>query len=204
MTRGGSSISAIKRGAPAERGLIAGRMAAYVAGTRGRAVEADARPAAVLVPLLLHASGATVLLTRRAQGLAVHAGQISFPGGRIEPSDPSPESAALREAEEEVGLDAGCVEILGRLDTYGTGTGFVVVPVVGLIDAAAALCPDPVEVAEIFEVPLEFVRNRRNYATRRWREAAVERSAPELRFGERAIWGATAGILINLCDVLAI
>ncbi|MSO71254.1 MAG: CoA pyrophosphatase [Alphaproteobacteria bacterium] len=203
MTRSGSSSALIDRGDQAERALITGRMAAYVAGKRGRAVEADARPAAVLVPLFLRATGATVLLTRRAPGLAVHAGQISFPGGRIEPSDASPEAAALREAQEEVGLDAGCVELLGRLDTYGTGTGFAVVPIVGLIDAAAVLRPYPMEVAEVFEVPLDFLRDRRNHAVRRWQEASVERSAPELRYEGRAIWGATAGMLINLCDVLA-
>ena len=185
------------------RAAIADRMAAYVSGTRGRPIGAAARPAAVLVPIILRAGGARVLLTRRAQSLSVHAGQISFPGGRIEPGDASPEAAALREAQEEVGLSWGAAELLGRLDTYGTGTGFAVVPVVGLIDAAATLRADPLEVAEVFELPLDFVLDRRNHGTRRWREGGVARSSPALSYQDRAIWGATAGILINLCEALA-
>src|ERR1044071_6328395 len=121
------------------------------------------RPAAVLVPLVDHSHGMTVLLTQRTAHLTAHAGQISFPGGRIEAQDPDPESAALRETEEEVGLPPDRVSVIGRLDTYVTGTGFEIAPIVGLVDPPVPISIDPFEVAEAFEVPLSFILDRRNH-----------------------------------------
>ena len=120
-------------------------------------------PAAVLVPIVDRLEGLTVLLTRRTAHLASHAGQISFPGGRIEPDDLDPESAALRETEEEVGLGRDFVELAGRLDTYQTRTGYEITPVVGLVSPAFRLRLDPHEVAAAFEVPLDFLLDPTNH-----------------------------------------
>jgi 8-oxo-dGTP pyrophosphatase MutT (NUDIX family) len=159
--------------------------------------------AAVLVPLVDHPTGLTVLLTQRAAHLADHAGQISFPGGRIEPSDEHPVAAALREAEEEVGLPASHVDIVGRLDTYVTGTGFEVIPIVALVRLPYPLRPDPFEVAEAFEVPLDFLIDPRNLqrGSREWQ--GTIRYFFALPYENRYIWGATAGMLVNLAEVLA-
>lgn len=170
-----------------------------------RRIEADRPlvPAAVLVPLVDRADGVTVLLTRRSENLAHHAGQISFPGGHIEP-DEGPEEAALRETEEEVGLSRDRVRILGRLDEYITGTGFSVTPIVGLLRPPFEIAPDPLEVAEVFEVPLSFILDPGNH----------QRHARDLPDGRRRhyyampferyfIWGATAGMLVNLYEVLS-
>jgi 8-oxo-dGTP pyrophosphatase MutT (NUDIX family) len=159
--------------------------------------------AAVLVPLVDHPAGLTVLLTQRTAHLADHAGQISFPGGRIEPSDEHPVAAALREAEEEVGLPASHVDIVGRLDTYITGTGFEVIPIVALIRVPYPLRPDPFEVAEVFEVPLDFLVDPRNLqrGSREWQ--GTTRFFFALPYENRYIWGATAGMLVNLAEVLA-
>jgi 8-oxo-dGTP pyrophosphatase MutT (NUDIX family) len=124
---------------------------------------ADAIAAAVLVPVVARDTGATVLLTQRTMHLRDHAGQVSFPGGRSEANDASPEATALREADEEVGLDAGQIEILGRLPEYRTGTGFVITPVVGLVTPPLNLKLDDFEVAEVFEPPLEFLLDRANH-----------------------------------------
>jgi 8-oxo-dGTP pyrophosphatase MutT (NUDIX family) len=180
-------------------------------GTRGdHSLTTDALPpgvdltgAAVLVPLVDHPTGMTVLLTQRTAHLADHAGQISFPGGRIEPSDEHPVGAALREAEEEVGLPASCVDIVGRLDTYVTGTGFEIVPVVAIVRVPFPLHPDPFEVAEVFEVPLAFLIDPSNLqrGSREWQ--GTTRSFFALPYENRYIWGATAGMLVNLAEVLA-
>lgn len=159
-------------------------------------------PAAVLVPLVLRPDEATILLTRRTDHLHDHAGQISFPGGRIEEHDPSPEAAALREAEEEVGLDPSRVELIGRLDTYIVRTGFEVIPTVGFVRPPFAIHPDPFEVAEVFEVPLSFVMDRRNHDRQSREFNGVERSFYVLQFQHRYIWGATAAMLVNLATVL--
>ena len=125
------------------------------------------RPAAVLVPLIDHppgTDGMTVLLTQRTAHLTAHAGQISFPGGRIEEDDPDRgSSAALRETEEEVGLPRDRVSVIGRLDTYVTGTGFEITPVVGIVEPPFPLAIDPFEVAEAFEVPLSYILDPRNH-----------------------------------------
>jgi 8-oxo-dGTP pyrophosphatase MutT (NUDIX family) len=159
--------------------------------------------AAVLVPLVDHPTGLTVLLTQRTAHLSDHAGQISFPGGRIEPSDEHPVAAALREAEEEVGLPASYVDIVGRLDTYVTGTGFEIVPVVALVRPPYPLRPDPFEVAEVFEVPLDFLVDPGNLqrGSREWK--GTTRFFFALPYKDRYIWGATAGMLVNLAEVLA-
>jgi 8-oxo-dGTP pyrophosphatase MutT (NUDIX family) len=158
--------------------------------------------AAVLVPLVEQPDGLTVLLTRRSDSLPHHAGQISFPGGCIEPQDADAAAAALREAEEEVGLAPGRVEIVGRLDTYVTRTGFEVTPVVGLVTPPLALAPDPTEVAEAFETPLAFLIDRANHRRDSREFNGSLRHFYAMPWGRHYIWGATAGMLVNLCDVL--
>jgi 8-oxo-dGTP pyrophosphatase MutT (NUDIX family) len=165
------------------------------------------RPAAVLVPLVDHPPGhphgMTVLLTQRTAHLTAHAGQISFPGGRIEADDPDPESAALRETEEEVGLPRDRVRLIGRLDTYLTGTGFEITPVVGIVTPPFPLAIDPFEVAEAFEVPLSYILDRRNHERVERQSGAHRRVFYVLPYEGRNIWGATAGILVNLAEVMA-
>ncbi|WP_435101193.1 CoA pyrophosphatase [Arhodomonas sp. AD133] len=164
---------------------------------------ASLHPAAVLVPLVERESGLNVVLTRRTAHLRAHAGQISFPGGRIEAHDESSLAAALREAEEEVGLVPEAVELVGRLPVYPTGTGFRIDPWVGIIAPSVTLVPDPGEVAEIFEVPLAFVLDPANHRPhsldrggRRYRLCAIP-------YGDYYIWGATAAILRDLYRLLA-
>ncbi len=159
-------------------------------------------PAAVLVPLVDRPDGMTVLLTQRTEHLNDHAGQISFPGGRVEPEDESPEAAALREAEEEIGLPPERVEIVGRLDRYVTRTGFDVTPVVGIVDPPFLVDPDPFEVADVFEVPLSFVLDPRNHQRHSRFYKGARRRFYALPYGDRYIWGATAGMLVNLAEVL--
>ena len=161
------------------------------------------RPAAVLVPLIDHAGGMSVLLTQRTAHLSAHAGQISFPGGRIEEHDPDEIAAALRETEEEVGLPRDRVSVVGRLDTYVTGTGFEITPIVGIVAPPFALAIDPYEVAEAFEVPLAFILDSRNHQRIERAVGARSRCFFVLPFEGRNIWGATAGILVNLAEVLA-
>jgi 8-oxo-dGTP pyrophosphatase MutT (NUDIX family) len=157
----------------------------------------------VLVPLIDRADGMSVLLTQRTPHLSAHAGQISFPGGRIEESDTDAIEAALRETEEEIGLTRDHVTLIGRLDTYVTGTGFEITPVVGIVKAPFLLAIDPFEVAEVFEVPLSFVLDPNNH--RRMTRDVEHRSRVffVLPFENRNIWGATAGMLVNLAEVLA-
>lgn len=158
--------------------------------------------AAVLVPLIQIRGETSILLTRRTAHLTAHAGQISFPGGRIEPEDPTPADGALREAEEEIGLPRDQVELIGRLDTYITRTGFEVTPVIGLISGPVSLKPDPFEVAEVFDVPLSFVIDPRNRERRSREFKGAVREFWAISYGEYVIWGATAGMLINLAEVL--
>ncbi|HEX7005547.1 MAG TPA: CoA pyrophosphatase [Alphaproteobacteria bacterium] len=158
-------------------------------------------PAAVLVPLI-DRGALTILLTQRTQHLDAHAGQISFPGGRVEPGDPDPVAAALRETEEEVGIPPDLVEVIGRLDDYITGTGFRVVPVVGVVRPPFQIKPDPFEVADVFEVPLDFVLDPANHEQHSRIVNGIERRYYVLPYEGRYIWGATAGMLINLYEVL--
>jgi len=160
--------------------------------------------AAVLVPLVAREEGLTVLLTQRTAHLIHHGGQISFPGGRVENEDPDPESAALRETEEEIGLARDRIDVIGRLDDYTTVTGFHIVPVVGLLHPPLRFDPDEFEVAEIFEVPLAFIMDPANHQRHsRLMPSGEKRWYYALPYEERYIWGATAGMLVNLYEVLS-
>lgn len=160
------------------------------------------REAAVLVPLVDRPEGLTVIFTQRTAHLSAHAGQISFPGGRREPIDAAPEDTALRETEEEIGLPRERIEILGQLDTYVTRTGFRVTPVVGLVRPPFDLDPDPTEVQEVFEVPLSFILDPANPQRHSRPFLGKERYFYAFPYEHRYIWGATAGMLVNLRDVL--
>ncbi|MDE2164940.1 MAG: CoA pyrophosphatase [Alphaproteobacteria bacterium] len=160
------------------------------------------RPAAVLVPIVDRTEGLTVLLTQRHENLNAHAGQISLPGGQVEPVDTDAVAAALRETREEIGLSADRAQVIGRLDTYITGTGFEIVPVVALLAPPLALAPDPSEVTDVFEVPLAFVVDRANHRRETRELKNGVRTFFVLPYENRYIWGATAGILVNLSEVL--
>lgn len=168
----------------------------------GMGVAPDLTPAAVLVGLVERAHGLTVLLTQRTDHLVHHAGQISFPGGHIEPGDGVAEEAALRETEEEIGLQRRHVEILGRLDDYITGTGFRVTPVVAVVEVPFDLAPDAEEVAEVFEVPLAFVLDPANHQRYSRRYDGKDRHFYAMTYDGKFIWGATAGMLVNLYERL--
>ena len=170
----------------------------------GMTVPADRRPAAVLVPIVAREEGLSLLLTKRSETLSVHKGQVSFPGGRVEDQDQDIVDTALRETEEEIGLTRDKVEILGRLDTYVTRTGFEVVPIVGLVTPPFELKIDPVEVDEAFEVPLSFVLDHGNHQrhSREWQN--TKRFFWVLPYRHYYIWGATAGMLVNLADVMTL
>jgi 8-oxo-dGTP pyrophosphatase MutT (NUDIX family) len=160
------------------------------------------RAAAVLVPLVAHASGMSVLLTQRTAHLHAHAGQISFPGGRVEDSDADAVAAALRETEEEIGLARAHVEIVGRLDTYRTRTAYEVTPIVGIVTPPFNLTLDAFEVASAFEVPLAFALDPTNHQRHSRVFDGTTRHFWALPFGPHYIWGATAGMLVNLAEAL--
>jgi len=143
-----------------------------------------------------------VLLTLRTDHLAAHAGQVSFPGGRIDARDADATAAALREAEEEIGLPPRLVEVIGRLDTYVTRTGFEVVPLVGFVDPGFEPRPDPIEVAEAFEVPLDFLVDPANHRRQSREYQGTLRWFYAMPWERHYIWGATAGMLVNLAEVL--
>jgi 8-oxo-dGTP pyrophosphatase MutT (NUDIX family) len=160
------------------------------------------RAAAVLIPLVNHAEGLTVLLTQRTEDMPSHAGQISFPGGRRQAGDVDAVDTALRETREEVGLERRFVTVLGILDRYRTGTGYEITPVVGLVTPGFVVHADPREVADVFEVPLTHFLDEANHRleSRVWKDR--ERRYYAMPFGERYIWGATAGMLKNLQHAL--
>ncbi len=160
------------------------------------------KPAAVLVPIVAHEVEPTVLLTKRTDHLYDHAGQISFPGGRIDPEDSGPEAAALREAHEEIGLEERHIRLIGRLDTYVVRTGFEVTPVVGLVHPPFELTLDAFEVAEAFEVPLSFFLTPGTKQRQSRIFKGKERFFYVYPYGDYHIWGATAGMLGNLAEIL--
>lgn len=188
---------------------MVGRPADYVTGDHalGNALPdiRPVRPAAVLVPLVERGDGDggaryTMLLTQRAATLRQHAAQIAFPGGKIDADDASPLAAALREAHEEIGLPASLVKPLGYLDSYLSATGYSILPVVGLVDPAFSPLPNPEEVDEVFEVPFDFLMNVNHHQrhAREWQ--GTLRHYYAMPYGERYIWGATAGIIRNLYE----
>ncbi|MEQ8747881.1 CoA pyrophosphatase [Pyruvatibacter sp.] len=158
------------------------------------------KEAAVLVPLIERPDGIHVLLTERAGDLSSHAGQVAFPGGRIDPEDADAVDAALREAEEEVGLDRSFVEVAGFLDPYETGTRFRVVPVVGFVTPGFTLTLNPAEVDEVFEVPLAFLMNPDNHERHSARWQGKKRTFFAMPYDGHYIWGATAGMIVNLYE----
>jgi 8-oxo-dGTP pyrophosphatase MutT (NUDIX family) len=174
------------------------RLAAMLAPTDGRLH----KPAAVLVPVIARPEGATLLLTERAAHLKDHAGQIAFPGGKIDPADQSPTEAALREAEEEIGLSRRLVEPIGHLAPYLSSTGYRIIPIVAIVAPDPPLAIDANEVASVFEVPLGFLMDpaRHEIHERDWRGA--KRRYFAMPYGERYIWGVTAGIIRTLYERL--
>ncbi len=158
------------------------------------------RAAAVLVPLIMQESGLSVLFTRRTDDMPSHPGQVAFPGGKIDPEDDGPVAAALRETEEETGLDRKFVETCGFLDAYQTRTGFRICPVVALVQPGFSLKPEEGEVAEIFEVPLDFLMNPVNHQHhgREWQ--GKKRWFYAMPYDRHYIWGATAGMVRNFYD----
>ena len=161
------------------------------------------RPAAVLCGLVERAGELHVVLTRRAAHLNQHAGQIAFPGGKVDEIDPSPLATALREANEEIGLGEDRVEIVGTLDPYLTSTGFRVTPFVGVIDPRWRPVADPDEVEEVFEAPLDFLMDPANRVRHCHDRQGARRHYYAMPWGEYYIWGATAGMLKGLSDRLA-
>jgi 8-oxo-dGTP pyrophosphatase MutT (NUDIX family) len=163
------------------------------------AKERPIRPAAVLIAVVDQPQP-TVLLTQRSAHLNDHAGQISFPGGKIDPTDASPLDAALREAEEEVGLDRGFIDPIGYLDLYGTSFGFRILPTVARVKPGFSLRINRSEVDDAFEVPLSFLMNPANHQIHSKEFRGIERTYYAMPFAERYIWGATAGILRALYE----
>lgn len=169
----------------------------------GMAPEKPLTPAAVLVPLVLREDGITALFTQRTQHLKKHAGQISFPGGHVDATDEDAEATALRETEEEVGLSRRHIEIVGRLDSYVIRTGFLVTPVVGFVRPPFKMVPDAYEVEEVFEVPLNFLMNPDNHERHSRKIEGKQRDFYAMPYEGRFIWGATAGMLVNLYNILS-
>ncbi len=158
--------------------------------------------AAVLVPLVERPEGLTVLLTQRASHLKNHAGQVSFPGGRMEPGDAGPWEAALRETREEIGLEPGFVSLAGYLDDHMVLTGYLITPAVAFVRPGFTLQLDRTEVDDVFEVPLEFVLDPAHHVPRTRTFAGHEFVTHDIPYGERHIWGATAGMLVALWRML--
>jgi 8-oxo-dGTP pyrophosphatase MutT (NUDIX family) len=191
---------------PAQRAWLAARLAMPAPpsarglsdGFRLPGREGRRTPAAVLVPLVNREHGLTVLLTQRSDTLPDHPGQISFPGGRIDPCDTTPEDCALRESQEEVGLAPDRVTLLGRLAPYETVTGYAVTPVVGWVEPPFDVVPDPVEVADVFEVPLRFILEPANQQKHFRMIGDLRRDYFAIPYAERYIWGATAAMLMIL------
>ena len=165
-------------------------------------LEQDIRPAAVLVPLIRYSDKLNILLTRRSEHLSTHAGQIAFPGGKVDDTDHGPVAAALRETEEEVGIQRNHVDILGHLDSYQTGSGFRILPIVGIINEGYSYKLEVNEVDEIFEVPLDFLMSPENHKRESIFWKNKDRHYYAMPYENRYIWGATAGIIRNLYERL--
>jgi len=192
---------ALSEGNPAARG----RRSDYDLNRDAKLLEQKGKPvrdAAVLVPVVNHPGDPTILLTKRTDHLTKHAGQVSFPGGKVDETDADAVAAALREAHEEVGLEPRHVEVCGFLDTYRTGTGFEIVPVVGLVRPGFELTLQQEEVQAAFEVPLSFLLDRRNHKLESAIWQGIRREYYAMPYGDYFIWGATAAMLVNLCDVM--
>ncbi|MEP9389541.1 CoA pyrophosphatase [Mesorhizobium sp. KR9-304] len=160
------------------------------------------RDAAVLIPVVDHGTEATVILTKRAEKLTSHSGQVAFPGGRIDPTDVSPEAAALREAQEEIGLDASHVEIIGRMPDYVSGSGYRIAPVLSIVRPGFKLSINEHEVDAAFEVPLRFLMDPANH-TQNSREFNKQLWVfYDMPYGDQRIWGVTAGIIRTLYERL--
>ncbi len=157
--------------------------------------EKAVKPAAVLIPLVKRRDELTVILTKRTENLNSHSGQIAFAGGKIDKADGSPVAAALREAHEEIGLDARHVEVLGAMPEYFTGSGYRITPVIALVEDHAVLTPNPEEVEYIFEVPLAFLMDTDNHKMASRMFKGNRRYYLEMPFGEHYIWGVTAGMI---------
>ncbi|KAF0814237.1 putative Nudix hydrolase NudL [Andreprevotia sp. IGB-42] len=163
------------------------------------------RAAAVLIALVLRPQGATILLTERAQHLSTHAGQISFPGGRVEETDADVVAAALREAQEEIGLDPAQVSVVGRLGSYATISGYLVTPVVACVAAEhLALSVDPGEVAAVFELPASVLLDPARYERRVVERRGIRGVSHFVEYDGKLVWGATAGMLLMLIAALDI
>ena len=206
--------SAMTPGALRERFSAPAQWQAEMPGDAGRFnPDGNATAASVLIPLVMRADGLRVLLTRRTEHLRDHAGQISFPGGRAEPDDVDSVATALRETEEEVGLDRRHIEVIGALPVYSTVSSYLITPVVALVESEFTLALDSFEVAQAFEVPLtylmtpahhrhheiEFAGQRRRFLSMPWQDPAAGDQAPEF-----FIWGATAAMLRNLYRFLSL
>jgi len=165
-------------------------------------IERAVRPAAVLIPVVDRGKALNIVLTKRLDSLRTHSGQIAFPGGRVDDTDVSVEAAALREAHEEVALEPGRVEVLGRLPDYYTGSGFRIAPVVALIDPRAPMTANPLEVDYVFEAPLAFLMDPANHRKSSRQFQGRERFFFEMPYGDHYIWGVTAGILKVMHDRL--
>lgn len=160
------------------------------------------RAASVLVPIVARASEVTILLTQRTEDMPSHAGQVAFPGGRRQDGDADAVATALRETEEEVGLERRFVEVIGSYDHYRTGTGFEITPIVGIVTPGFTMRADPREVAAVFEVPLSHFLDEKNHRIDSRMAQGRERRFYAMPYGQRYIWGATAAMLKNLQFIL--
>ncbi|WP_277981498.1 CoA pyrophosphatase [Sphingomonas phyllosphaerae] len=177
--------------------LVSDETTALIAGDDGDLSGGGALTEAAVLVAVTDRARPGVILTQRTETLRRHAGQVAFPGGRLDPGEDAV-TAALREAEEEIALPRGAVEVIGASDRYRTGTGFCVTPVIGVVPPDLPLVASEAEVAAVFEVPLDFLLDAANHRPRSATFQGRERAYVELLWGERRIWGATAGMIVNL------